>query len=47
MRFMRPNPNDFDTWEEYEYACERYQEAIDDYAEAYIEERLIERYYGN
>ena len=44
---MRPNPNDFDTWAEYEFACERYQEALDDYAKAYVEERLIERYYGS
>lgn len=44
---MRPNPNDFDTWEEYEYAYERYQEALDDYANAYVEKRLNERYYGS
>jgi hypothetical protein len=44
---MRPNPNDFDTWEEYEFACERYQEALDDYANAYVEKRLNERYYEN
>lgn len=44
---MRPNPNDFDTWAEYEFACERCQEALDDYANACIEEQLIDKYYGN
>lgn len=44
---MRPNPSDFDTWAEYEFACERYQENLEEYANVFMEETLIDRYYGN
>lgn len=42
----RPRPDDFETWEEYENACEQYQEALEEWANFYHDEQLIESYYG-
>lgn len=38
--FSYPVRSDFDSQEEYEYACEAYESAEDDYAEAYLEARF-------
>lgn len=42
--YSYPVGSDFDSQEEYEYACEVYEEAEDDYAEAYIEAQLESRF---
>lgn len=36
--------SDFDTQEDYEYACELYESAEDDYSEAYREAHLEAKY---
>jgi hypothetical protein len=41
----KPRPDDFDTWEEYEFACDEYQDALDDWGNYYHDEQLIEEYF--
>jgi hypothetical protein len=43
-RYCYPVRSDFDSLEEYEHACELYEQAEDDYAEAYREEQLESRF---
>lgn len=38
--YSYPSRSDFDTQEDYEFACELYESAEDDYAEAYREAYL-------
>ena len=44
FRFGYPVRSDFDSQEEYEYACEVYESAQDDYAEADREAQLESRF---
>lgn len=41
--YSYPVRSDFDSQEEYEYACELYEEAEDAYAEALLESRFESR----
>ena len=42
--YSYPVRSDFDSQEEYEHACELYESAEDDYAEAYREAQLESRF---
>lgn len=42
--YNHPVRSDFDSQEEYEYACELYESAEDDYAEAYRENYLESKF---
>lgn len=46
MNASKPRPENYETWEEYEFACERYQAALEEYADAYHEKKMNRRNYG-
>ena len=39
FRYNEPIPSDFDSFEEYEYAHEMWESAMDDYCDEYMESR--------
>lgn len=43
--YRQPKRSDFDTLEEYESALAAYERAEDDYADQYVEEYLISKYF--
>ena len=39
IRYTEPIPSDFETYEDYEYAHDQWETAMDDYCEEYLERR--------